>query len=253
MSNISTNLAWQGQMRIHLSECQSTNDYLHGLAAKGNIEEGTVVTADFQTAGKGQAGNVWESARGENLICSLFLRPGFLEARYAFWLSAAVAIGLAEALEPYVPDVKVKWPNDLFVNGKKLGGILIENTVVGSKLGQTIVGFGININQVKLPIAATSLYAEQLHTFSIEEILAGCISSIYLFYNQLRVFGWEKMRQRYYVRLYKMGLAQDYRSSDGQIFRAVLKGISADGELILITSGGEKRYRFKEVSLLGIG
>ena len=178
---------------------------------------------------------------------SIFLKPNFLIAQYAFWLSAIVAVSVAKALELYVPEVKVKWPNDLLINGLKVGGLLIENTVSGQKLDQSVVGIGININQISVLPTATSLALEGRQEFDREEILAAILSEISTGYFYLQQMGWEKVRSVYYSKLYKMAVLREYFLPDGQPFKAILKSISDRGELILLCKDGEKRFQFKEV------
>ncbi len=213
----------------------------------GSLPEGFLVSADFQLAGRGQKGNRWESNRSENLMFSVFWAPKFLPARHAFWLSAAAAIAVAEVLAPFVPEIRVKWPNDLMVNDLKIGGILIENAIQGQHLERSIVGIGLNINQTEVLPSATSLRLETKIISDREEILEKLRIQLALQCAQLRISGWEKMRMQYYKKLYKMAIPHDYHLPDGTVFRAVIKGISESGELMLITSQGEKRFDFKEV------
>ncbi len=248
-SNISTKGNYDFENRLHLPQCQSTNDVLLGLAKEknGQFPEGFLVSTDFQEAGRGQKNNKWESEPGQNLMFSLFLKPDFLEAKLAFWLSASMAIGTAKALEHYLPEVKVKWPNDLLVNGLKIGGILIENVVSGKCISESVVGIGLNINQMYLISTATSLAKERHQEFDREKVLQLVIQEILLVYQRLRLENWERIRSIYYAKLYKMAIPHDYTFPDGKKFRAVLKGISEDGKLVLITAAGEKHFDFKEV------
>jgi len=249
-SNIISKGKYDFGNRLHLPQCQSTNDVLLGLAKEknGQIQEGFFVSTDFQEAGRGQKNNKWESEHGQNLMFSLFLKPDFLEAKLAFWLSASVAIGVANALEKYLPEVKVKWPNDLFVNSLKIGGILIENTVSGKHLGESVIGIGLNINQKTLISTATSLARERQQEFEREEVLQIVLQEILLVYHRLRLEKWEKIKSLYYAKLYKMAIPYNYTLADGKQFRGVLKGISEEGKLILLTAEGEKQFDFKEVA-----
>lgn len=249
LSKISTKTDGLTQNRVHLPQCQSTNDYLQKLLNEGNLplEEGYVVSTDFQTAGRGQRGNTWVSEAGQNLLFSVLLRPNFLSAQRAFWLSAAAAVAVAKALEKFVPEVRVKWPNDILINGLKIGGLLIENTVSGQNLDQSIVGLGLNINQTHLISTATSLAKERGQPLEREEIFGEILLQISMAYLLLQQEGWEKVRSAYYGKLYKMAVPHDFHLPDGQRFRAVLKGISDQGELILLTQEAERRFWFKEV------
>jgi len=229
--------------------CQSTNDVLLALVNEknGEIPDFFVVSTDFQEAGRGQKQNKWESESGKNLMFSLFLKPTFLEAKSAFWLSASIAIGLANALEHFLPEVKVKWPNDIYVNGLKIAGILIENTISGLNISESVIGIGLNVNQTNLVSTASSLAKERFQEFDREEILLLVLQEIMLVYFRLKAEGWSKIRSLYYSKLYKMAIPHDYQLPYGSAFRAVLKGISDEGKLILITAKGVKQFDFKEV------
>ena len=127
-------------------ELESTNNYAKQLVSD-KVEEGTVVLAQFQSKGRGQQGNYWESETGKNLLFSLILYPDFLEAEFQFSLSMLVSLAIVSVLDEETDEVQIKWPNDIYVGKLKIAGILIENTIKGSKLGSTIVGVGLNLNQ----------------------------------------------------------------------------------------------------------
>lgn len=249
-SKISTNSEGPHQNWVHLPQCQSTNDELLAMLNRHRLTlpEGFLLSTDFQTAGRGMRGNTWESAEGKNLMFSVVLYPVFLDVQRAFWLSATVAISVAETLLPYLPEVQVKWPNDIMVNGLKIGGMLVENAVSGSKLEQSVIGIGLNVNQEDLLPTATSLIKERHAAFDREKILGEVVSRIFQNYHFLRLHGWEKVRSKYLSILYKMAIPHSYKLPDGKEFRAVLKGVSDNGELQLLAADGERRFRFKEVS-----
>lgn len=139
-------------MILRFSELQSTNSYL-----KENYQgkpQFTVVTADFQTAGRGQRGNSWESERGKNLLFSMLFYPTVaIPPMQQFQISKAVAVGTVEALEELLqgvehPEVCIKWPNDIYIGNRKVAGILIENSLAGAdRIDHSIIGIGLNVNQ----------------------------------------------------------------------------------------------------------
>ena len=134
---------------IALDETHSTSNYLLELCQQSvqPLEEFTTVTASFQTAGKGQRGNSWESEAGKNLLFSFVLYPKFLEARQQFLLSQFVSLAIKEELESIIKEISIKWPNDIYWREKKLCGILIEHQLCRSHIERTICGIGVNINQ----------------------------------------------------------------------------------------------------------
>jgi BirA family biotin operon repressor/biotin-[acetyl-CoA-carboxylase] ligase len=132
---------------IYLNEVESTNNYANQLILSDAAEEGTVVLAQYQTHGKGQHGNVWESETGKNLLMSIIWYPGFLPASQQFMISKIVSIAITDCVNDIIDDCKIKWPNDIYIGNQKLAGILIENSVKGSHLSSSVVGIGLNVNQ----------------------------------------------------------------------------------------------------------
>ena len=130
-----------------LAETDSTNDYLAKLCNQGNIEEFYTERTEYQTSGKGQRGNSWESEPGKNLLFSFVFYPTALEAKSQFNLSMLVATGLVDALSGYTDGFSIKWPNDIYWKDQKIAGILIENMLEGKYISQCIVGIGLNVNQ----------------------------------------------------------------------------------------------------------
>ena len=167
----------------------STNDTATELVRKGNLVEGTVVITDDQTAGRGQRGTRWVTSPGENLTFSLVLRPAFLAASEQFLLSQAIALGVLRFVSDFANQAQIKWPNDLFVNQMKLGGILIENAWQGSRMSHAIVGIGLNINQVEFgsgpfvkaknpALRATSLRLETGKSFELTALLPDLLQAL---------------------------------------------------------------------------
>lgn len=139
-----------GTTKVHLNEVDSTNNYARRLIQDKMPIEGTVITADVQTNGRGQRSKKWETEANLNLTCSYILHPAFLAAENQFALSAAAALAVFKTVSKFLPNepIKIKWPNDVLVNQKKIAGILIENNLRGMNLHTSIVGIGLNVNQV---------------------------------------------------------------------------------------------------------
>lgn len=152
--------------------------------------EGTVIIADEQIEGRGQRSNLWLTEPKKNLTCSYILKPVFLAAKNQFSLSAAVALALYETVSEFLPEnaVKIKWPNDILVDGKKIAGILIENSLRGSNLETSIVGIGLNVNQTNFPkgLNATSLKSITKEELNIDDVLNALNSHLEKQYLRLR-------------------------------------------------------------------
>ncbi len=127
----------------------STNSYAAFLLKNEVIPEGAIVSAEYQTTGRGQGSNIWESENGKNLLISIILYPSIIYPASQFLISMALSLGICDFLKRFIPDCSIKWPNDIYVNDDKIAGILIENSIMGDKIESTIAGIGLNINQEK--------------------------------------------------------------------------------------------------------
>jgi len=134
---------------IHIEQIDSTNNELRRLISHEPIDNFTMLTAEYQTSGRGQVGNTWESEKGKNLLMSILMRPKQLDVRQQYMLSMSLSVAVVRALRPIVNNVEIKWPNDIYVGNKKLGGILIENMLKGIFIDYSIMGLGLNVNQTK--------------------------------------------------------------------------------------------------------
>lgn len=241
---------------IDLEETDSTNRYLSDLCDNTPTApiEYTTVTARFQTSGKGQRGNSWESEAGQNLLFSTVLYPRFVEARRQFVLSQIVSLAVKEELDTYTEGISIKWPNDIYWEDRKIAGILIENVLSGSTFARSIVGIGLNLNQEVFVSDApnpVSLFQITGHTCDIEEVLDQFADAFRTRYRQTFDIGSvQALREEYAATLYRNDGVYPYCSED-ETFYASITGVEPDGHLILTTdTGEERRFAFKEVSFL---
>jgi BirA family transcriptional regulator, biotin operon repressor / biotin---[acetyl-CoA-carboxylase] ligase len=245
-----------GRHHIRLEELESTNTFALELVRTGQAAEGTVISAKSQTAGRGQRGNTWHSAPGENLTISIVLRPGFLAPALQFDLTRAVALALAELVQTCCPntEVKVKWPNDIYIGSRKVAGILIENILGSSRFIAAVVGIGLNVNQHsfgELSSKATSLKLASGNDFEPDILLQQLCSALENYYLMLRAGKQNELRKMYHEKLYLRGEIAKY-SSNGQHFKATITGTTPEGLLLLTTeTGEEKQFVFKEIVFEG--
>ncbi|WP_338871155.1 biotin--[acetyl-CoA-carboxylase] ligase [Spirosoma sp. SC4-14] len=242
-----------GQIVKYLPSCQSTNDEASTLIAEGDPTEGTLVVTDNQTAGRGQRGNVWEAKSAQNLTFSLILKPSFLSATEQFWLNMAISLGIYDTLSSLIgSDLRIKWPNDIYVGNRKLGGILIENILHGYSIAWSVAGIGLNINQTEFTYpTATSLQQEAPlpENYDLPGILSSLSEKIEARYLQLRANQRENVKVNYLQTLYRYQQEATFESN-GETFRGSIAGVDALGRLA-IAVGGELRYfGFKEVSFV---
>ena len=246
------NTLFTGQQIIRLTEVDSTNNYTNRLLRQSVMPEGTVVVAEKQTSGKGQRGNSWVSEPGQNLTCSIFFRPDFLKAHQQFYLTKAVSLGIIYMLEHLgVENCKIKWPNDILIGGKKVCGILIENSLKGTCIQHSIVGVGLNVNQEafsELP-NATSLFLATGKKQNIDTCLALLCKYIESQYLRLKNNHFS-LDQEYLGKLWQLGEWADYRGKAGN-FRGCILGVNEEGKLLIELEKKEKKlYSFQEIQFV---
>ena len=240
-----------GWTALHLPETDSTMSALRRQPASDAPFE--LFTADFQTAGHGQRGTVWEAERGQNLLFSFRFHPQFLPAARQFALSEALSLAIVRALRPLGVEATVKWPNDIYWRDKKICGMLIENDLTGHSLYCSVIGIGININQREFlsdalnPVSLVQITGRE---YDREEILNSFLKRLYDRYLSLLQEKEEEIRSAYMAALYRGNGFHPYRDEQG-VFQACILGIEPTGHLILKTDNGEvRRYAFKEVSVV---
>ncbi len=236
---------------IRLEEADSTNNYLQSHRSECTAPV-TLVTAEYQSAGRGQRGNSWESERGRNLVFSLLVHPD-LPVSHIFSLSEACALAIRDALSTYTEGIEVKWPNDIYWHDRKIAGILIETTLTGKRIEDGIIGVGININQERFLSDApnpVSLLQILGHETPREEVLERIIACFLANREDLEEGRFDALHQRYMQVLYRRQGFHPYRDGQGP-FLARIVGVEPTGHLILRdTEGKERRYAFKEVETI---
>ncbi len=239
-----------GNEIIEQKEVRSTNDYLTNLLKKGQPEEGLVIIAEYQLKGRGQRTNNWYSEAGENILLSILLYPEFIPVEEQFLISKAVSLGINDFLSTYIENIKIKWPNDIYYKDSKIAGILIENTILGNKIGNTIIGIGVNINQSSFPdniYNATSLNIITGEKLVHKDLINKLLSFINTRYIQLLNGDLMKINEDYLKNLYLLNKYHDFKK-DKKTINGRIIGISDIGRLIIETSGGRKmEFNFKEI------
>jgi BirA family transcriptional regulator, biotin operon repressor / biotin---[acetyl-CoA-carboxylase] ligase len=239
-----------GYPLIHLPSVDSTNKYAAGILHRENAAEGTVILADVQTHGKGQGENIWLSDNGLNLLCSIILKPDFLPAYKQFYLSMCVATGIYDCLTDLGIRAQVKWPNDILIKGKKVAGILIENTILSQNLNTSVIGIGLNVNQVTFPSGIpnpASLLSETGKSYDISKLLEKLLAFLEKGFNQLYAGDFIAIKSRYLNSLWLLNTRASF-TDQKIVFEGRIVDVAESGELVILTSDGETRmYGFKEV------
>lgn len=235
---------------LQLKETVSTNQHLQELIKTQLIPEGFVVSTGFQTAGKGQSGNSWESERNKNLLFSLVLYPSHIPIEEQFLISQLVSVAMKKVLEKRLPDVSVKWPNDVYTGDRKVAGILIENTWIGSKIGFSVIGIGLNVNQSAFtsdapnPVSVLQITGKETDK---DALLTDILKQIQKEYTTLNA---QRIRREYHKALYRGTGLFPFRS-DKDEFLAEIVAVHPDGQLELRTEKGEiRKFYFKEVQFI---
>ena len=228
-----------GSHIIEIEQTTSTNTDTANLLRSKKPADGTVIIAYKQTAGRGQDQNQWESEPFLNLTFSILLYPLFLNPGDQFQLSKTISLGIIDYLKTILPDyhdsIKIKWPNDIYVQDKKICGILIQNSITGNYLSDSIVGIGLNVNQTVFksdapnPVSISNLTHTEIN---LKECLSNLCKSLDHRYDQLVNIGYQQIEQDYLDSLYRFGQWGKYKVNNNIVI-AKIKGVSEFGQLLL--------------------
>ena len=238
----------------YFKKVDSTNTFLLEMPEKERV--GMVVYADEQTAGKGMGVNVWESESGSNLTFSMGVGMEFLKAPDQFLISQAVPLGLLDVLDTYLPakELTVKWPNDLYFGSRKLCGILINSTIHGMDMGVSVIGIGLNVNQMQFqewpthPISMKMILGKDV---ALEPLLNQLVNAVDRRIQQLRSpEGIVKIKEDYLSRLLRYHQWGDFETKEGRV-KLFVDGIDEFGRLkTLDETGNTHIYDIKKIKFL---
>jgi BirA family transcriptional regulator, biotin operon repressor / biotin---[acetyl-CoA-carboxylase] ligase len=243
-----------GSVLIKLDVIDSTNSYATELLKKSEVEEGAVIVANFQTAGKGQTDNSWYSKKGENILISLIIYPEFLNLNDIFLLNQFTSLAIIDFLKKFDNHIsfKIKWPNDIIADNGKIAGILISNIIGIDRINSSIIGIGLNINASYFPAnipGAVSLKILSGREFDLQQCLTLLLSNLENRYHQLLKGDYNTIRTEYASLLYLLNLNSEFRDSTGFSFSGKIAGVGNDGRLCILVKGYEKYFSFKEIIL----
>ncbi len=237
-----------GSVLIQLISVDSTNNYIANLIQQGSCTDGSVIMADYQTNGRGQHGNSWQSVSSENLMFSIAFQPSYpLEEQIRLsWYSALM---WQHCLFRFGMKAQIKWPNDLYVNDLKIGGILIEQQIKGAQLEWAILGSGVNVNHQPDLANTTSIFEQIGQPFKPITVL---LEFLDLMNGQqaLLVGDFQALKNKFEAELWRKDQMQLFQRNDGVVFEGLIKGVSPSGALCVETSGSLQTYNNKEVSYL---
>jgi BirA family biotin operon repressor/biotin-[acetyl-CoA-carboxylase] ligase len=239
-----------GNQIIRIRSTESTNNYANHCMRLGSIDEGTVFLAYEQAAGRGQMNNTWESEPGKNLTFSIVLYPEFLEIRRQFLLSKVVSLGIYSAINKYVKELRIKWPNDIYAGEMKLAGILIENSIMGGVIKTSVIGIGLNVNQTIFVSDAPNPVSLQLLTnkhYDCEQVLREILAGINFYYQLLLQDETDQIDQEYISVLFRLNETHVFKTED-KAFSGKIVGVNEIGQLLIQNADGKiLEFHFKEV------
>ena len=239
-----------------IQQVDSTNNFLKELVSKSKpLIEGTVIMAEDQYAGRGQQQNGWHAEPGKNLTFSLLLKPSFLAIPHQFDLVRAVSLGVFDALQPLLGEkLKIKWPNDIYYDNRKLGGMLIENMIQGLQIKNAIVGIGLNINQEIFPANlpnAVSVKQILQQDYDLKTLLSEICRHIEAYYLSLKGGKVVFVRNTYLSRLYWLNEEKQFKSKDGVEFYGVIREVRESGKLVIRNNKNEElEFSLKEIEFV---
>lgn len=225
-----------GDPFVILSSVESTNNHAKSLIKAGLASNGMAIFAEEQTRGRGQKNHVWESQKGQNIILTVIEEASWLSLEAQFQLSCATALACRQLFGEFAGDeTSIKWPNDIFWRDRKAGGILIENVIKGNSWDKTVIGIGMNINQVVFgEMKANPVSMRQVTGKTQEVLLLAKKLCTYLDekYNQLRTQKFDVLLEEYNQYLFRANQTGVFRNEDG-VFEAKVKGVNQRGQLLL--------------------
>jgi len=243
-----------GSNIIYYEKVSSTNDVAAEMLTKDTVVEGTIIYAGEQLKGRGQRGNKWVSEAGKNLTVSIILYPGFLKAEQQFIISKIISLSIAEFLDAYSDAISIKWPNDIYYKDDKIAGILIENSLEGNTIKNSIIGTGININQVNFLPEITnpvSLSMINKREYDLSALLPEFCSICNKWYNRLRKGHLNYINNKYRSRLYRLNIPSRFITAKGSV-RGKISGVDRFGRIkIEMDNGKTVVYGFREIDLTG--
>jgi BirA family biotin operon repressor/biotin-[acetyl-CoA-carboxylase] ligase len=249
-----TNTLFIGKVYHTFDRLESTNDYARDLLAKSKPPEGIAIRAVSQSAGRGQYGSRWLSEPGKNLTISIILYPGWLSVSAQFRLNELVALAVRDTVATLLPeqsDIKVKWPNDIWIGSKKVGGILIQNALKGALLDSSIVGIGLNVNQKTFTGEApnaSSLALASGQYFEIDPLAHQLFEHLEQRYLQLKSGREAALRLAYHQQLLGLGENRKFLRPDGSLFVGSIQGVTDDGRLVIRTDQGDESFGMKALA-----
>ncbi len=239
-----------GKVLLEFDHLESTNAYARSLLRESPVKEGTVVLARDQSRGRGQLGTTWVSEPGKNLTLSIILKPQFLSISDQFRLNKIISLAVRKTIMVLCPEnAMIKWPNDIMVRGKKVAGILIQNTLKGSQINTVIAGIGLNVNQQDFGPSlhtATSLSQILGRSIDLNKVLQTLLEQVDIYYLVLEMNP-GLIDDEYHEHLYLRGIKSLFNKADGSQFFGSITAVDPQGRLEVLVDHESKYFTLKEI------
>ena len=233
---------------IHFKEVESTNLLALNYIKENDLQSSVVFTTDFQNFGRGQQSAKWESEIGKNLLISIAIMPKML-IQSQFELSVNTSLAILDVLQYYnIKNTSIKWPNDIVVNGAKISGILIENKVKKDKIIHSVLGVGLNVNQIEFKLfnrIATSIKLESNSTFLIDEVRDVLLEKLQIRFSNSS----EENRENYLDKLYLKDRVAAFKVK-GVIVNGIIKSVTTEGFLVVMLEREIRQFKMREIIYL---
>ncbi|MEO9532103.1 MAG: biotin--[acetyl-CoA-carboxylase] ligase [Crocinitomicaceae bacterium] len=234
---------------IHLKVVDSTNQFASELLKSTTVLSGTTILAEKQQKGRGQRTALWTSEEGKNLTMSTIFFPE-IDVKHSFYLNIAVSLAVRKTLSDLKIPAKIKWPNDILVNEKKICGILIENVLSGSKIQSSVIGVGLNVNQKEFgELSGTSIANEINSEPDLMDVFDQYFAYLDFYVNLLLDSNFKLLKDRYYENLLGLNEIRQFEDHSGE-FAGTIVGVHENGRLQVSVSGEIRSYDLKEVKFL---
>jgi len=238
-----------GKRWIKLNNVSSTNSYVSTLLSQEGVREPIVILADYQESGKGQGSHTWDSNRGENLLMSLLLFPAFLSASSQFRLSMVASLAITDTLESMGIAAEIKWPNDILTKKGKIAGLLIEHGISGKTISHSIIGIGLNLNQVafpEFPVPASSVLLETEEQTIPGDLAEKLVLHLEARYDTLEHGENQSIEHDYLAKLHLINRPARFLAK-GESFEGKIRGVDEFGELQVEKDGQLATYSHGEI------
>jgi BirA family biotin operon repressor/biotin-[acetyl-CoA-carboxylase] ligase len=237
---------------LKYKEVTSTNTLAMQMIKEGKAGSGLVLSTDYQTSGKGSGNNIWVSKKGKNILFSMIISPENIEPSKQFLITQIISLAIVYSLKNIIDDLKIKWPNDIYAGDKKIGGILIQNTISLNTIAFSVIGVGINVNQRKFPREIpnpVSIINIINKTSDRDKLLHAILKNFDEIY-RLSIDNQKEINAEYLKHLYRYNIFAGYKSGE-KTFTAKITGITQYGQLVTEDIYGKERiFNFKEVTFI---